>query len=313
MVRTPRDKVLEHREIIRMRQVALAALGFSLALAAPAAARDCDRACTLQVSDAVLTALQSGQFGKLLPRSVRVTENGRDIRPADSQLRALKKFTYQHTFAEPPGGVAGLNGAAEAYGGAAVFSMRLKLKGDQVTEIETLVVRRTEALTFSPETMPAEPDLDQVLSPEGRASRADLIAKTSTWLDGLAQGQTARAETCSLSENGAKSTSCGNVPGLRGTTLIRDRRWPLVDEARGLVWAVAVADIPDKTEVAGRPASRPVRRAPHSVRIAALFRIEAGRISAIELVLRDAPLGALSGWAPPKTKKGPARATLPIN
>ena len=301
---TPRDKVLEQRERMRMRQVGPVALVFLLAVPAPAAARDCDRTCTLQVSDAVLSALQTGQFGKLLPRSVRVTENGRDIRPADSQLHAFKNITYQHTFAELTGGVAGFNGAAEAYGGPALFSMRLKLKGDQVAEVETLVVRRTEALTFSPEPPSAEPDGDQVLPPQGRASRADLIAISGAWLDRLAPARAAEATSCSLAENGARSTSCGNVPGLRGATLIRDRRWPLVDEARGLVWVFAMADIPAEAAPGG-PANRSPRRAAHSVRMSALFRVETGQIGAIALVLRDAPPGALTGWAPPKAKKSP--------
>ena len=296
-----------------MRQVALAALGVFLALAAPVAAKDCNRTCTLQVADTVLTALQTGQFGKLLPNSVRVTENGRDIRPADSQLRAFKTITYQHAFAEPSGGVAGFNGAAEAYGGPALFSMRLKLKGDRVAEVETLVVRRTEALTFSPETMSARPEWDHVLPLETRASRTDLMATTGAWLDRLVQEQMAEGAPCNVIENGARSASCHDVAGLRGATLIRDRRWPLIDETRGLVWAVAVADISTNTRVAGRLANRLVRRAPHSVRIVALFRVEAGQITAIELVLRDAPPGALTGWAPPKTKKGPAKATVPTN
>ena len=292
-----------------MLQVGLAALVSLLALAAPAAARDCDRTCTLEVSDAVLTALQTGQFGKLLPRSVRMTENGRDIRPADSQLRTVKKVTYLHAFAEPLGGAAGVNGAAEAYGGAAVFSLRLKLKGDQVTEVETLVVRRTEALTFSPDTLSANPDRDQVLPPDARASRADLIAITSAWLDRLSQTQTTEAafvSDCNSTENGAISTSCGSLPGLRGATLIRDRRWPLVDEARGLVWVFAMADIPESTGVApGQSANRSARRAAHSVRMGTLLRVEAGRITAIASVLRDAPPGALTGWAPPTAKRGP--------
>ena len=293
-----------------MRQVALAVWAVSLAWGTPAAARNCDRACTLQVADAVLTSLQTGQFGKLLPRSVRVTENGRDIRPADSQFRALKKVTFQRAFAEPPGGVAGLNGAADAYGGPAIFSMRLKLKGDQIAEIETLVVRRTEALMFSPETLVHTSDRDQILPPEGRASRSDLMAMTSAWLDGVAQAQTAGTPStsdCNLTENGAHLASCRSIASLRGVTLIRDRRWPLVDETRGLVWVFSVADIGETTEVAvGRPANRSARRPPHSLRIAALFRVEAGRISAIDLLLRDAPTGALTGWAPPKVRKSPA-------
>ena len=288
-----------------MRQVDLAALGVFLALAAPVAAKDCNRTCTLQVADTVLTALQTGQFGKLLPRSVRLTENGRDIRPADSQLRAFKTITYQHAFAEPSGSVAVFNGAAEAYGGAAVFSMRVKLKGSQVTEIETLVVRRTEALTFSPETMSARPEWDQVLAQDGRESRADLMATTGAWLDRLVKSQTAEVEACSLTENGARSMSCRDIVGLRGATLIRDRRWPLVDDVRGLVWTMAVADIPSPTEVVARPANRLVRGAPLSVRMGALFKVEAGQISAVELVLRDALPSALTGWAPPKAKKPP--------
>ena len=293
-----------------MRQVAFAVWAVSLAWGVPAAARNCDRACTLQVVDAVLTALQTGQFGTLLPRSVRVTENGRDIRPADSQFRALKKVTYQHAFAEPPGGVAGLNGAADAYGGAAVFSMRLKLKGDQVTEIETLVVRRTEALMFSPETLVRTSDRDQILPPERRASGPDLMVITDAWLDGVTQGQTdgmPSTPDCKLTENGARSASCRSITSLRGVTLIRDRRWPLVDDTRGLVWVFAVADIAETTGVAvGRPANRSARRPPHSVRIAALFRVKPSRISAVDLVLRDAPAGALTGWAPPKVRKSPA-------
>jgi len=291
-----------------MRRIALAALAVSLASGAPAAARECDRSCTLEVGDAVLTALQTGQFGKLLPRNLRLTENGRDIRPADSQLRAFKKVTYLHAFAEPKGGVAGFHGAAEAYGGAAVFSLRLKLKGDQVAEIETLVVRRTEALSFSPETLGGKPERDQTLPPEQRRSRAGMIAITDIWLDRLAQGQPAgeaSATGCTLTGNGARFTSCGNVVDLRGATLIRDRRWPMVDEAQGLVWALAVAEIATTTEgVDLGPSSRPTRRAPHSVRISALFRVGADQVTDVELVLKDAPPAAMTGWVPPRMKRG---------
>ena len=66
----------------------------------------------------------------------------------------------------------------------------------------------------------------------------------------------------------------------------------------------SMADIPAEAAPGG-PANRSPRRAAHSVRMSALFRVETGQIGAIALVLRDAPPGALTGWAPPKAKKSP--------
>ena len=303
-----------------MRQVVLAALGVSLAVGPPAAAKDCDRACTLQVAEAVLAALQSGQPGKRLPRGLRLTENGRDIRPPDSQLAAFRTVTWLHAFAGPSGGMAGFNGAAEAYGGPAVFSVRIKLKGEQVTEVETLVVRRTEAPVFAPQSMAGTPAWDQVIPPERRRSRADLIATADAWLSRLTPTDDpgeASAPPCDLTENGARSTPvpmCRNVAGLGGATVVRDRRWPLVDETRGLVWGLAVADLPNGTApIAGKPLAQSKKGVPHSALTAALFRIDAGGILAVELVVRDLPLGATTGWALPKPKKSPARTSLQNN
>lgn len=293
-----------------MRRVALTALGLWMMFVAPAAARDCDRTCTLQIADAVLTAMQTGQTGKLLPRNLRLTENGRDIRLADSQLRAFKRVTFVRTFAEPLGGAAGINGAAEAYGGPAVFAVRLKLKNGQVSEIETLVVRRTEAPVFAPQSMTENPESDQVLVPGQRMPRTDMIAVAEGYMNRLPQpdsGLGTAGPDCAITENGARSppaTGCLRVVGLGGTSLVRDRRWPLVDEERGLVWGWAVADLPNgAVPVSGQPPLRAQQRAPHSVLTGALLRMAAGRIVDVDMVLRDVPLGAVTGWALPKAKK----------
>ena len=81
----------------------------------------------------------------------------------------------------------------------------------------------------------------------------------------------------------------------------------LVDEERGLVWALVVFDIPGGTypaQVDGK--TQQVKREPRSILIAELFKLEAGQIQDIEVVMRNAPLGATAGWAlpkPPKAKK----------
>lgn len=273
------------------------ATALGLALAGPAAARECDAACVTETADAAFAALLSGAPGKAIPRGARITENGRDIRPADSQLFAVRRITYRHAFAQPAAGAAGIVGAAEAAGGPAIFAVRLKLKGDRVTEIETIVTRRTEAALFAPQAMVAQSGWDAVLAAEQRTAPEAMLAAVDAWLDGLEAGDVARAPiaaACSRQENGVE-LACRTPASPIDS--VRDRRIPLIDEARGLVWALAVLDVPGDG-----------RRKPRGRLAAQLFKLDAGRIVGIEAVLRDAPRGASAGWAPPKpqkTKKGP--------
>ncbi|WP_293903752.1 hypothetical protein [Phenylobacterium sp.] len=300
-----------------MRSILPAALLLTLGVltGAPAAARDCDRACVAGVTDAVLAALRSGDPGKVLPRGVRITENGRDIRLADSQLHAIGKILYRHDFAEPAAGAAGVNGAAEAAGGPEVFSLRLKLKGDRVDEVETVVTRRTEASIFAPQTMAGKPEWDQELPPPRRTPRETMIAAANAYFDGIqaADGAAvAAAPGCNRYENGARTTNrpggpqdgCKGLSGFGYIQRVRDRRFPLADEARGLVWALVVFDIPGgpyEVKVDGQV--RKLVREPRSILIGELFKIDAGQIQDIEVVMRNAPLAAGAGWAPPKKKK----------
>ncbi len=303
-----------------MRRMVLAGLvlaGVGLGLASPASAKDCDRSCVAATTDAVLAAFQSGAPTKVL-KGVRITENGRDIRLADSQLHAIRKVTYTHAFFEPAAGAVGVHGAAEAAGGPEIFALRLRLKGDRVIEAESIVTRRGEASLFSPQTMTGQAAWDQVLPPERRTPREAMIAAATAYFDGV-EAETGSnvpaAPGCDRCENGVKTT---NLPGeaQEGCTAfsqlayierVRDRRMPLVDEERGLIWALAVLDIPGGTypaPVGSRSAT--VKREPRSILIAELFKVEAGQIHAIETVMRDLPLGAGAGWAlpkPPKTKK----------
>lgn len=291
-----------------MRRTLLAALGLALLGALPAQAKDCDRACAEAVGQAALAAFQAGDPGKVL-KGVRVTENGRDIRLADSQLHAISKLTYTHLFSEPAAGAVGVFGAAEAAGGPAIFSLRLKLKGDRVAEAETVVTRRSEASIFAPQTMAGKPEWDQALSPARRTPRVAMIAAANAYFDGIENETGANvpaAPTCNRYENGGKTTNrpggpqdgCKALSGFAYIERVRDRRFPLIDEERGLIWALVVFDIPGTTA--------PVRREPRSILIGELFKLDAGQIQDIEVVMRNVPLGTGPGWAlpkPPKPKK----------
>jgi hypothetical protein len=257
-----------------MRRIVLTGLltASLLGLAGPAAAKECDRACALAAADAALAAFQAGDPGKAL-QGVRVTENGRDIRLPDSQLHAIRKLTYTHAFAEPGAGAVGVYGAADAAGGAEVFSIRLKLKGERITEAETVVARRGEASIFAPQTMAAKAEWDEPLPAARRTAREAMVAAANAYFDGIeAETWRQRPATpgCNRYENGAKTTNrpggpqegCKGLSGFGYIDKVRDRRFPLVDEERGLVWALAVFDIPRRDPTgAPRTAQHPDRRA----------------------------------------------------
>jgi hypothetical protein len=83
---------------------------------------------------------------------------------------------------------------------------------------------------------------------------------------------------------------------------VRDRRFPLVDEERGLVFAVVAMDVPGRREdFAAFPV--PYDRlpehmvTPHTILLAELFKIVGGRIREIEALMVNIALGATSGWA----------------
>ncbi|HEX7960788.1 MAG TPA: hypothetical protein VF493_12775, partial [Terriglobales bacterium] len=72
---------------------------------------------------------------------------------------------------------------------------------------------------------------------------------------------------------------CKGLSGFAYIEKVRDRRFPLIDEERGLVWALAVFDIPGgtyPTQVDGK--TQQVKREPRSILIGDLFKLDAGQI-----------------------------------
>jgi hypothetical protein len=73
----------------------------------------------------------------------------------------------------------------------------------------------------------------------------------------------------------------------------RDRRFPIVDEERGLVFAIFLFDHPGPVTGSGFT-SRYTQ--PNSMMVAELFKIKNGKIAQIEAVLNVFPYGTRSGW-----------------
>jgi hypothetical protein len=82
----------------------------------------------------------------------------------------------------------------------------------------------------------------------------------------------------------------------------RALRVPVIDEERGLAYAIVAIDMPlmnQTISVRGRPIEITAERhhLPRTLLLFELFKVESGRVTAIEAVMRNAALGADMGWA----------------
>ena len=80
---------------------------------------------------------------------------------------------------------------------------------------------------------------------------------------------------------------------------LRDRRFPLVDEERGLVLAAGFIDhqgrLGEYTRADGSPAQSPIRR-PHTFVLLELFKIVDGKIMQVEAAFITVPYNMPSPW-----------------
>ncbi|WP_340643735.1 hypothetical protein [Phenylobacterium sp.] len=137
-------------------------------------------------------------------------------------------------------------------------------------------------------------------------ARAAMIAAAEAYFDGIeaeSGDKVPAAGGCNRYENGVQTTNrpggpqagCKGLGGFAYIEQVRDRRYVLADEDRGLVWGLAVFDIPGGTYPA-LVGTGTIQREPRSILIAELFKLDGGQIQDIEMVMRNVPLGASDGW-----------------
>lgn len=260
----------------------------------------CSRGCLLDFTNNYLEAMLAHD-----PSLVRVasnltaTENGKTLHLGDGIWKTAKGFPYRQAVADPSTGQAGFFGVVtEGNGERSLFFLRLRVSGQRIREAETLVARKGSHPFFSPETLTApNPLFEQPVADADRAPREAMIAVANRFFDGMEQHQASDipfAPDCYWWENGLLLTNTDARPAsCRGTVAAagfkaRGRRYPIVDEDRGLVLAAAELDV-----TAGSPASGD---GPRSVLVYMLFQLDAGQIRAIEAFACNVPPGTSNGW-----------------
>jgi hypothetical protein len=275
--------------------IALAASG-----CATPAQQACDRSCRLGVAQAFVLA---GGF----PIGARVTENGAVV-SGDTWLKGATSISFHAEYAAANYDEAIIAGTGIGSDGKpAVFGLRIRYGA--AAEAELIVAREGEA-SLAPPSIPLKRDarFDAVVPEARRTPAAQMIAAAEAYFDGI-ESDVGNAipivETCERVENGVQTThsarfsnlACNSMEPFAYITKVRDRRYPVVDEERGVVVGFGAFNIPGgdyKRMVNGQETTRHYE--PRSLFLFEAFKIVDGKIEQIEATMRNVPLGAQTGW-----------------
>ncbi|WP_305096859.1 hypothetical protein [Croceibacterium aestuarii] len=248
------------------------------------------------------------------------TENNVALEPGDGLWQTVTGIgPYDLRFADEKSGQVALFTTVSESSDTSAACIRIGLRGDAVAEVETLVVRqKDEALVFPDPKFESKPIMETPV-PEGeRASRAEMIALADGYFSTLQLNDgTIRTKFhpgCNRIENGVQTTNNPDffVPvahlsceeqfaqgNYRYDDRLRGRRFPLVDEERGIVLAHGFIDhcgklgeygLTDGTKVIS-----PIRR-PHTFYLSEAFKIRQGAIEQIEANFITVPYHMPSPW-----------------
>jgi hypothetical protein len=271
----------------------------------------------LGIADAYLDSLALGDAARVsIAADARVTENTCTCGVGEGLWKTATGVRYRQRVADASSGQVAVYAVVDEGGTPAIVGLRLAVREGRICEIETLVSRAGQSSIFSPELLVAEkPIFGRLLKPAERAGRAAMIATANAYFDGIEHNTGAGVSfdpQCQRTENGAQTTSTPRV--LRGLgckeqleqkvfayiTQVRERRFPIVDEERGLVWGAVFLDVPGtvaSVEVEGRTYELPERmRKPRSTLVFEVFKVQSGQIREIEAFMINLPFGTTSGW-----------------
>ena len=227
----------------------------------------CDRACLKTTLDGYLNALvKHDPKAAALSVGFRQTENAIVIRNGVGLWQSAKAMgKLQRKYYDALTGQAGFFGIIDEAAGPAIVTLRLKVEDRKITEAEWVINRKGDpglgqgagaqanAAYYDPEYLLAHPPTERVVPKTERLSRADLIAITNSYFDGLSahDGKLIIAHPgCTRLENGVLTTQRtipAGQPGAGGLTdctgegamanifAVTARRYPLVDEEAGAV------------------------------------------------------------------------------
>jgi len=251
-----------------------------------------------------------------------VTENNVQLAIGDGTWATVDgRRGYDLKMADPATGQVAWFGVIEEHGHPAIMALRLKIEGDSIAEAETIVTRKVENSPFPSIDTYIEPRPLMLadVPPEHRSSREAMITLANGYFETIQLNdgtiRTTFTDDCERIENGMQTTHNDSFPNYpiaaygcreqfelgqyRYDDRLRARRFPLVDEEKGLVLAGGFIDhcgkLVDFTWTDGTPV-KSFYHFPHSYCLLEAFKIVDGELAAVEAVFIDVPYHMPSPW-----------------
>ena len=295
--------------------------------------KTCNRACLNGFLDQYLAALTSHDPTRVpITTGVKFTENTVHLKIGEGAWKTATEIgSYRIRIADPRAGQAVFFGVLKEGSKAAMFALRIKVESQQITEVETILVSPKPGTPFAvaiPNLKTARPAFAEALTVSERVSREKMIAATNAYYEGIEHGTgkiVPFAKDCHRIENGVAlvnnpnynygfvSPSGRTLPnfaamgcreqfdtGIWATDTITDRRFPVVDEERGVVAAFTIYNGHAAKRCADTPAYGPVcpgsNFKPNSLDLLELMKIRNGEIHEQESIWERMSAGIKSGW-----------------
>jgi len=283
----------------------------------------CDRQCLYGFLDQYLSALKAKDPSRLpLAKGFRYSENNVTMKIGDGVWGTITGLgDYNLRMADTTNGEVGFYGIVNESTATSVFALRLKVSDNKIAEAEILIRRNEGSGPFPTKpVMVDKPILNEILPPEARSPRERMIALVDGYFSTLQLNDgvlfTQFDDNCNRVENGLQTThnpdlvktipvanlGCAQqfkLGNYRYDDRVRDRRFFLVDEERGLVMAAGFIDHAGRLEnftlTDGTPIKSPMRT-PSTLCLLELFKIRDGKIQQIEAVFIGVPYNMPSPW-----------------
>ena len=283
----------------------------------------CDRACLQGMVDKYLAAMVAHDPSKApFADNVKFTENGQILTLHDALwATASEDSKYRLYVLDTENQSAGFLGLLMEHENPIIYTLRLKVVDQKITEAEQIVSRpRAGGFANVKGFDKPLPILMEKLKPAEQVSREEMMEAANHYFTGLdTENSGANVPfdpNCQRRENG---TITANNPDGKGMAKmgckaqfdtgfsalvsdVRDRRFPVIDTETGLIFSEVFFDHngqtkeytqPDGTVV---PINAPFTH-PLTFEIAEIFKIKSGKIRQIEALINQVPYRMPSGWS----------------
>lgn len=286
-----------------MRTILTGLVPFVLATQVTMAATACDRDCLIETA----TGLAKGQD----PGGARITENGDVVEASAAWGAGASDVVVHNAYADADRGQVMVVGTGSGADGApAIFGLRAKVEDGAATEMEWMVTQDGEASLF-PREIPVTTDaqFDEVVPEESRATPERMVELANTYFDGIEMTDGSAlpvADNCNRVENGIQMTHSERFPDMHCNSLglfayiprVEQRRFPIIDEERGVVVAIVMFQIPEADIERTRNGETTVRHYdPRSLYLFEAFKVADDQVQQIEATMRDLEFEKVIDWS----------------